>query len=222
MLRSLKSKGVKLVPTEKIWDYWAGRYEKLWVQKHSLGPTRQAILQAIAPLLTQERSINILDMGCGTGQLLREIQEQWPDRDISYLGVDAAPQMITVARSRSVGIEFQVSPVTQFNREERYDLITCSHSFPYYPDQILALQKLAALVKKDGWLLMAQTAENCWYDRLVTLFLKLTTSKANYPSVSAFKEMAGPWFSVIRTVIIKKRWYMPTIALFICRKTGEV
>lgn len=208
------------MPTEKIWDYWAGHYEKLWVQKYSLGPTRRAILQAMDTLITEE-NLKILDMGCGTGQLLREMRQHWPGRNLTYLGVDAAPQMIAVARRLSLGISYQVSPVTQFEPEERYDFIICSHSFPYYPDQPSALRKLAALLEKDGWLLIAQSAEENCYDQLVMGLVKLTTSKAKYPGLAAFSRMAEPWFKVCKTVIIKERWYMPTIALFICRKSGE-
>ena len=78
----------------KIWDFWADKYERLWVQKYSLSPARRDIIAEIKKLIVQSGSYNILDMGCGIGQLIREMQEDLKGFDIKYTGVDISPKMI--------------------------------------------------------------------------------------------------------------------------------
>ena len=57
----------------EVWEKLAHKYDRLWVQKYSLGPTRREVRAILLPLLAKEPSLKILEIGCGTGQLIREI-----------------------------------------------------------------------------------------------------------------------------------------------------
>lgn len=120
------------MPGQNIWDFWAKGYESLWVQKYSLGPTHRVILQTLERYINREAALSVLDMGCGTGQLLREMKQEWPGAGIRYLGVDPAPQMIEKAREKADGIEYQLDSIEHFPAASAsFDLIICAHSFPY-------------------------------------------------------------------------------------------
>jgi methyltransferase type 12 len=56
---------------KSIWDFWANYYNKLWVQKYSLKPSRDKVIDIIKK--TKIKNGDLLDMGCGTGQLLEDI-----------------------------------------------------------------------------------------------------------------------------------------------------
>lgn len=206
-----------------IWDFWADKYNRLWVQKYSLGPTRKQVIAAFCSVLQSGAAYRILDVGCGTGQLIADIRAAFPSVQISFVGVDISPRMIAVAAARNPEDSFQVSSIESFAAEAgTFDVVLCTHSFPYYSDKPGVLQKLSRLLIPGGRLLLAQASVNSLYDALVMFCVKLTTSKADYPSIAAVKAMGAPYFAAITSRVIRERLYMPTIALFVCRKGSEV
>jgi len=205
--------------SSKVWNYWASRYEKLWVQKYSLGPTRRRILEQLDNIIKDKGHISILDMGCGTGQLVEEIRQRYNGRGITITGVDISKDMIERAREKNTDADFIVSSVEDFKGEDQsYDVIVCSHSFPYYSHKVSALKKLSNLLKDGGCLLLAQASQNNIYDKVALFFVKLTTSRADYPSRDEVIYMAKGFFKDIRPVLIKEKRYMPSIYLFLCMK----
>ena len=204
---------------KNIWDFWADKYENLWVQKYSLAPTRKAIIQFLLPILKKDEKYKILDMGCGTGQLLRELQSIFYDFNIEYIGVDASSNMINIAKSKDVKTTYYTCTIEDFKFSiEEFDIILCSHSFPYYVEKNKALNKFHGLLKKNGFLFLAQASANSFYDAFAMFFVKFTTSKATYPSVNNILALTKGKFTKINIVKIKERFYMPTIALFMLKK----
>lgn len=41
--------------SQKIWDFWAKRYDRLWVQKYSLYPTRREIISFLNKRLEKNK-----------------------------------------------------------------------------------------------------------------------------------------------------------------------
>lgn len=199
----------------RVWDFWASRYERLWVQNHSLTPTREHVLQELSGLIDSGREYKLLDMGCGTGQLIRETQNTFQNVKLSCVGVDISPKMIEMAAANNPGASFMVSSIEGMTGEGEFDIVVCTHSFPYYRDQAKALKKLSTMLKPGGHLLLAQASVNSPYDALVMLLVKFTTGKASYPSIKTVKQMASRYFSSLTSRVIRVKWYMPTIALFV-------
>ena len=73
-----------------IWDFWAKRYNRLWVQKYSLKPTREYLLKVI-DLSIQEK---ILDLGCGPGELIQELYSKNSRVDIT--GLDSSNEKYNI------------------------------------------------------------------------------------------------------------------------------
>jgi methyltransferase type 12 len=46
---------------KSIWDFWANYYNKLWVQKYSLKPSRDKVIDIIKK--TKIKNGDLLDMG---------------------------------------------------------------------------------------------------------------------------------------------------------------
>ncbi len=199
----------------KVWENLAHKYNHLWVQKYSLGPTRREVMKIVCPLLAQNPELKILDIGCGTGQLIGEICKEYPE--VNYLGIDVAANMIDVAKSNNEGanIKFQICAVEEFGSEEIYDIIICTHAFPYFPDKGEMLKKISGLCKENGRVIIVNSSTNSVKDWLINLGLKTTTSKAQYLSIEEMKKLFEAAVLKVKDVqIIRERWYMPTIALF--------
>jgi ubiquinone/menaquinone biosynthesis C-methylase UbiE len=204
--------------SRKIWDFWAKRYESLWVQKYSLGPTRRAVARFIGQKLQKDREYKILDIGCGTGQLLRDIKCNFNDYNIKFYGIDYSGQMIEEAKVRDGSLFLSIMDIKDLDKiKDKFDFVTCTHSFPYYEDQKKAIQDMRKLLKENGYLLLAQASQNSFYDGIAMFFVKFTTGMARYPSVKKVYLMAEEFFCLEEIIRIREKFYMPSIYFFAMR-----
>ena len=200
----------------KIWNFWADKYDKLWVQKYSLRPTRKYILQAVAEINSNDK-IKILDLGCGPGQLINELYEKFENVDIT--GIDFSEKMLEVSKDRNPQATHIILDVAELNKlMGKFDLIICTHSLPYYKEPINVMKELQRLLKENGIILMGFASGNNIYDKFVLSFVKLTTGFANYPSDKKFKELVSSYFQVENLKIIKEKFFMPRIAVYTLKK----
>lgn len=202
-----------------IWDFWAKHYEGLWVQKYSLGPTRREVMLILKEKLKLDKKYKLLDVGCGTGQLLREIKAKHTESELELLGIDFSKEMIQHAIEKDSTISYQHLDVRYISSvDEKFDFVLCTHSFPYYENQPMAIRQFTDSLKAGGYLLLAQASQNTLYDQLVLSLVKRTTGKANYPSVSSILKMTECSFECEQIIKIKEQFYMPSIYLFVLAK----
>jgi methyltransferase type 12 len=206
---------------KSIWDFWANYYNKLWVQKYSLKPSRDKVINIIKKTGIDRGSL--LDMGCGTGQLLEQIHKEFGNKFL-LSGADYSVNMIKQARRnlKIKGIEAElfntdVSDIKE-NIAEDFDIITCTHSLPYYKNQKKALLDMADLLKEKGYIIVICASVNNFYDRLACSLLKLTTGKAHYPSVKELKSFAKDKLRFMGSCRIKKVFFMPNIVAVVYKR----
>lgn len=78
-----------------IWNFWADKYDKLWVQKYSLKPTRNYIIKALSKYIKNDE-IKVLDLGCGTGELIFELKNKFNNFEIT--GIDFSEKMLEISK----------------------------------------------------------------------------------------------------------------------------
>ena len=199
----------------EVWEKLAHKYNNLWVQKYSLGPTRREVKKKVLPLLEKNNELKILDIGCGTGQLIKEISDHY--NKVNYLGIDVAENMIEVAKKNNKGknVKFKTSSIESFESNDKYDIIICTHAFPYFPNKQEMIKKMAGLCNKKGQVIIVNSSTNSLKDLIINFFLKATTSKAKYLSIDEMKKLfKSAKLKVKKIEVIRERFYMPTIALF--------
>ena len=199
----------------EVWENLAHKYNNLWVQKYSLGPTRREVLKIVMPLLNENKKLKIIDIGCGTGQLIKEISKEC--ENVNYLGIDVAENMIKIAKENNSGknIKFEVCPIEKFNSKEKFDIVICIHAFPYFPDKESALKKISKLCRENATVVIVNSSTNSLKDLIINFFLKATTSEAKYLSIEEMKKLFKKANLKEKNIsIIRERKYMPTIALF--------
>lgn len=97
---------------------------------------------------------DILEIGCGTGLLTREIRRTWPHARLT--ATDIAPEMIAATARHDLAARLLVidGEAPRFDNE-RFDLILSSLTFQWFDDLPAALARLCDLLKPGGVLLFA-------------------------------------------------------------------
>lgn len=195
-----------------IWDFWAPRYERLWVQVLSLEPTRRHVLRRLERECPQAR--RFLDLGCGTGQLAGEIAARFPQATV--LAIDPCEAMIRCASAQRCHprIRYQVGEVDSVSPGSTFDVITSTHSLPYVRDARRVLEAARALLVPGGRVVVVHAnTQNAW-DWLVLQGVEWTTTRARYRSTAALAAAlaeAGLRPTCIEPVAT--RWLVPSIHL---------
>ncbi|MGO9925381.1 MAG: class I SAM-dependent methyltransferase [Mycobacterium sp.] len=98
----------------------------------------------------------VLDVGCGTGYLLRTLALRYRDAQ-QLCGVDAAPQMISAASAsaRDDRFRFTVGVAEKLDYPDAtFDLVVSTTSFDHWTDQQAGLVECARVLRPGGRLLL--------------------------------------------------------------------
>jgi trans-aconitate methyltransferase len=88
----------------------------------------------------------ILDVGCGSGQLTREIAEAGAE----VTGIDASPEMIAAARENFPELRFEISDVAALPFVNEFDGVFSNASLHWVTDQQGAIAAIARSLKQGG------------------------------------------------------------------------
>jgi len=113
-----------------------------------------------ARLREGERVIDrVIDVGCGTGIVAREASRQVGATG-RVVGIDASPQMLTVARvcaeREQLMIEWQEGRAEELPLADgAFDAATCQFALMFFEDQSAALHELRRVLSPDGRAVLA-------------------------------------------------------------------
>ena len=133
---------------------WAGTYDRHWMQRLIFGRVQETTLQLAA--VEVARPAAILDVGCGTGRLLRSAAVRFPAARL--VGVDAAIEMVRQAEASTpagITIEFQQAIAEELPfPNAQFDLVFSTVTFHHWRDQDRGIAEVARVLAPGGrWLL---------------------------------------------------------------------
>jgi trans-aconitate methyltransferase len=165
---------------ENDWD------PALYDQKHAfIFEYGKGLLSLLAP----QAGERILDLGCGTGHLARDIAAS----GARVVGIDASAEMIEQARKAYPGIEFRVADARTFSFPYRFDAIFSNAALHWIPEAERVLERISAALRPGG------------------RFVAELGGKGNVASIT------GALQEVMRETVgveVESGWYFPSIGTY--------
>ena len=118
---------------------------------HKPKEIHKLIAQRILALHGAEGALDIIDVGCATGELLFHLA-QVLGKSHKFCGADVSSKMLTLAKTMLPAAEFielDISAVTD-KLGQIYDVVICSGVLGMFDDLTIPLQKLLKLCKPGG------------------------------------------------------------------------
>ncbi len=142
-------------------DQWAHSYDRSWLNELVFFPSLRICLEEIHRCRQEfgARPYALLDVGCGTGNLLHTLlHDPLAER---LVGLDYSPVMAEKAGAKRAGerdthkIQVVVADSERlpFN-DGAFDFVTCCNSFHHYPHQAEVIRGFRRVLKPGGRLIL--------------------------------------------------------------------
>lgn len=130
---------------------WAPTYDRHYLQRLIFEPVQKTVLELAAAEVPEPSAI--LDVGCGTGRLLRAAEGRFPGARLE--GVDAAEGMVEQARAGSGGANFQLATAEHLPFPDgQFDLAFSTMTFHHWADQARGIAEIGRVLQPNGrWVL---------------------------------------------------------------------
>jgi ubiquinone/menaquinone biosynthesis C-methylase UbiE len=132
-------------------NHWSETYEHSLVQWLFFDRVHRGLLRRLPTGFTPAA---VLDIGCGTGRLLRRMQKRWPSAVLT--GVDLAEGMTAQARRLTPAAAIHQAPAEHLPVEsDSVDLVTSTVSFHHWSDQARGVAEAARVLRPGGLFILA-------------------------------------------------------------------
>jgi len=146
----------------------AKHYDEKWAF-YVEATTRETLRRL--PLTAASR---VLDVGCGTGELLRRVRANVPDAVLA--GLDPVPEMLDVARDKLSGrddLRIGYADRLPWNAGT-FDVVVSCNMFHYISHPLAALREMARVLRPAGALVLTDWCDDYLACRICNLYLRLT------------------------------------------------
>ena len=146
----------------------AGRYDEKWAF-YVEATTRETLRR-----IPMSAAARVLDVGCGTGELLRQLRTKYPGATLA--GLDPVEEMLVVARSKLTGREdlrVGYADALPWHRGS-FDVVVSCNMFHYITHPVAALTEMARVVRPGGALVLTDWCDDYIACRVCNFYLRLT------------------------------------------------
>ncbi len=157
--------GYHTLDARQEFDGWSRRYDRDPLQKLLFKPSHRLMVRKF-----QRDEERILDIGCGTSQFAARVLPRFSNAEV--VGLDLSRSMLRASqarffrghdRMRLVQGDSQKLPFA----DDTFDLVTCSHSFHHYPNQLQVVSEMHRVLRPEGRLMIIDGDRDRWWGRLI-------------------------------------------------------
>ena len=147
-------------------DQWSSTYENSWMQRAFFDQIHQAALSLAASIFHQPECV--LDVGCGTGRLLRRAYRYWPEAQL--IGVDPAQGMIEKAKLLTPNATFFTAMAESLPLQDNsVDFALSTTSFHHWQDQAAGIREITRVLRPGGYFMLVDISLPNWLVRVFRL-----------------------------------------------------
>ena len=182
----------------ELFERWGSTYERSWMQRRLFDPVHSAVLNQAASRFKPE---SVLDIGCGSGRLLRKAHDYWPEAQLA--GVDPAQKMLEVARQLTPEARFYLGSGEALPLPDAsVDLALSTISFHHWRDQAAGVREVARVLRAGGSFLLADFTLPPWLAWLPPRVHSAAQMRALFEQAGlAVKAQPGPVVRFVRITI---------------------
>jgi ubiquinone/menaquinone biosynthesis C-methylase UbiE len=151
----------ELHSTPSRFDRRASTYEDSTLQQFLFGPVHQTALQLALQLLPQ--AWRVLDVGCGTGRLLRRARPCYPTAEL--VGVDLAGRMVaaaSAATSSKLAVRYVHARAERLPfADDVFDLVLATLTLRHWTDTPAGIAEIGRVLSPGGVLVLADVFPSC-------------------------------------------------------------
>ncbi len=156
-------------PVRTEYDRLAAHYDRRWQ------PYIEATLNAVLEAVEFQGDEAVLDVPCGTGELLQRLIAKWPDLCIT--GVDLSTGMLAQAKAKDEAnrVRWFEADVTELPLpDQSFDCVICANSFHYFRAPNEALAEMRRVLRPGGRLILVDWCDDYWACKVCSLWLRWT------------------------------------------------
>lgn len=153
--------------TLKTFNRQAKVYDHSMFSKHA-----KKLYPKILDTVIKTDSLEILDLGCGTGELMKLLLEN-NDR-YQLTGIDLSSKMIEIANEKlanRVKLVIGDSENLPFD-DNSFDLVYCNDSFHHYVEVEQVIKEISRVLKKDGYLIIGDLYQTALIRKIFNFLLR--------------------------------------------------
>jgi len=151
----------------------------------------------------------VLDVACGTGQLLEFLAERTEQSEL--VGIDRVPAMLEVAKQRLGGRATFLEGEAQHLpfEDAHFQLVTSTNALHYFPDADGALREIRRVISPDGNLIITDWCRSYVWMKLLNRVLPWTQHAHvhTFSSGELKKGLADAGFGIIGETRRKIDWF---------------
>ena len=180
----------------------AERYDEKWA--FYLEATTRETLRRL-PMTSTAR---VLDVGCGTGELLMRLRAKYPDAMLA--GLDPVEEMLIVAKDKLSGREdLRIGYADSLPwRSGSFDVVVSCNMFHYITHPVEALKEMARVLRPGGALVLTDWCDDYIACRVCNLYLRITNRAfyKTYRQAECLELLRVTGFSDVKVELYKISW----------------
>src|SRR3989338_6577027 len=158
----------------------AGYYDKSIFKNLLFNPVKKAV-----EFVKVKKNLKILDAGCGTGNLLKILEDK--NANLKLYGVDISKEMLKIARKKLKNVKIKLEAAEKLSFKKNYfDYIFSVDAFHHYYNHDLVMKNFYRVLKRNSYLIIVDFSFGMFFNKI---FSKIEPGNNEMHTAQEFKEL---------------------------------